>query len=381
MLIKNAKIYTMEEEGIIEGDILIQNGKIMKIGKVEEDDDEVIDASGKFVFPGMVEAHCHLGMEESAIGFEGDDVNETTDPITPHMRAIDGCNPMDETIVNACKAGVTSVAAGPGSANVIGGTFVAYKTHGISMDEMKIKEAIAMKAAFGENPKRVYREKGKIRTRMNIAALLRETLAKTKEYMMKKEAAKGDLTKMPMYDMKLEAMIPVLKKELPLKCHAHRADDILTVIRIAKEFDIKVTLDHCTDGEIIKKQIKESGFPAIVGPSFGHKTKFELANKSFKTPAVLHEAGILIAITTDSPVIPEEYLPLCAALAMKNGLDEMEALKAITINPAKILGLDDRIGSIKEGKDADLIICDSSLLDTMNHVDYTIINGKIVYQG
>lgn len=379
MLIKNAKIYTMEEEGIIKGDILIQNGKIMKIGKVEEDDDEVIDARGKFVFPGMVEAHCHLGMEESAIGFEGDDVNETTDPITPHMRAIDGCNPMDETIVNACKAGVTSVAAGPGSANVIGGTFVAYKTHGISMDEMKIKEAIAMKAAFGENPKRVYREKGKIRTRMNIAALLRETLAKTKEYMMKKEAANGDFTKMPMYDMKLEAMIPVLKKELPLKCHAHRADDILTVIRIAKEFDIKVTLDHCTDGEIIKKQIKESGFPAIVGPSFGHKTKFELANKSFKTPAVLHEAGILIAITTDSPVIPEEYLPLCAALAMKNGLDEMEALKAITINPAKILGLDDRIGSIKEGKDADLIICDSSLLDTMNHVNYTIINGKIVY--
>lgn len=381
MLIKNAKIYTMEEEGIIEGDILIQNGKIMKIGKVEEEDALVIDANGKFVFPGMVEAHCHLGMEESAIGFEGDDVNETTDPITPHMRAIDGCNPMDETIVNACKAGVTSVAAGPGSANVIGGTFVAYKTHGICIDEMKIKEAIAMKAAFGENPKRVYHEKGKIRTRMNIAALLRETLMKTREYMMKKEAAKGDIMRMPAYDMKLEAMIPVLKKELPLKCHAHRADDILTVIRIAKEFDIKVTLDHCTNGEVIKKQIKESGFPAIVGPSFGHKTKFELANKSFKTPAILHEAGILIAITTDSPVIPEEYLPLCAALAMKNGLDEMEALKAITINPAKILGLDDRIGSIKEGKDADLIICDSSLLDTMNHVNYTIINGEIVYQG
>lgn len=381
MLIKNAKIYTMEEAGIIEGDILIQKGKIVKVGNVEESDDEVIDASGKFVFPGMVEAHCHLGMEESAIGFEGDDVNETTDPITPHMRAIDGCNPIDETIVNACKAGVTSVAAGPGSANVIGGTFVAYKTHGICMDEMKIKEAIAMKAAFGENPKRVYREKGKIRTRMNIAALLRETLMKTKEYMMKKEAAKGDIMRMPAYDMKLEAMIPVLKKELPLKCHAHRADDILTVIRIAKEFDIKVTLDHCTDGEVIKKQIKESGFPAIVGPSFGHKTKFELANKSFKTPAVLHKAGILIAITTDSPVIPEEYLPLCAALAMKNGLDEMEALKAITINPAKILGLDDRIGSIKEGKDADIIICDRSLLDTMNHVNYTIINGEIAYQG
>lgn len=381
MLIKNAKIYTMEEEGIMEGDILIENGKITQIGNVSESCEDVIDAKGMYVFPGMVEAHCHLGMEESAIGFEGDDVNETTDPITPHMRGIDGCNPIDETIVNACKAGVTSVAAGPGSANVIGGTFVAYKTFGISMDEMKIKEAIAMKAAFGENPKRVYKEKGKIRTRMNIAALLRETLFKTKEYMAKKEAAGDDVTKLPAYDMKLEAMIPVLKKELPLKCHAHRADDILTVIRIAKEFDIKVTLDHCTDGVIIKKQVKESGFPAIVGPSLGHKTKFELASKSFQTPAILQQEGILIAITTDSPVIPEEYLPLCAALAYKDGLEEMEALKAITINPAKILGLDDRIGSIKVGKDADLIICDRNLLDTQNHVAYTIINGEIAYQA
>lgn len=381
MLIKNAKIYTMEEEGILEGDILIENGKIKQVGVVTETCEDVIDAKGMYVFPGMVEAHCHLGMEESAIGFEGDDVNETTDPITPHMRGIDGCNPIDETIVNACKAGVTSVAAGPGSANVIGGTFVAYKTFGISMDEMKIKEAIAMKAAFGENPKRVYKEKGKIRTRMNIAALLRETLFKTKEYMAKKEAAGDDVTKLPAYDMKLEAMIPVLKKELPLKCHAHRADDILTVIRIAKEFDIKVTLDHCTDGVVIKKQIKESGFPAIVGPSLGHKTKYELASKSFKTPAILQQEGILIAITTDSPVIPEEYLPLCAALAYKDGLEEMEALKAITINPAKILGLEDRIGSIKVGKDADLIICDRNLLDTQNHVAYTIINGDIAYQA
>lgn len=380
MLIKNAKIYTMEEEGMIEGDILIEQGKIKQIGVVNETSDEIIDAKGMYVFPGMVEAHCHLGMEESAIGFEGDDVNETTDPITPHMRGIDGCNPIDETIVNACKAGVTSVAAGPGSANVIGGTFVAYKTFGVSMDEMKIKESIAMKAAFGENPKRVYKEKGKIRTRMNIAALLRETLFQTREYMIKKEAANTDVSKMPAYDMKLEAMIPVLKKEMPLKCHAHRADDILTVIRIAKEFDIKVTLDHCTDGVVIKKQVKESGFPAIVGPSLGHKTKFELANKSFQTPAILNDEGILIAITTDSPVIPEEYLPLCAALAMKDGLSEWDALKAITINPAKILGLDDRIGSIKLGKDADLIICDRNLLDLQNHVHYTLINGAIAYQ-
>ena len=382
MLIKNATIVTMGPQGTVQGDLRIEEGKIKEIaeGLQATTEETVIDASGKYVFPGMVEAHCHLGMEESAIRQEGDDVNEMSDPITPQVRAIDGCNPMDETITNACKAGITTVAAGPGSANVIGGTFIAYKTHGISIDEMVIQNPVAMKCAFGENPKRVYHD-SRIKTRMNIAALLRETLMKTKEYMAKKEAANGDVTKMPAYDMKLEAMIPVIKKELPLKCHAHRADDILTVIRIAKEFDLKVTLDHCTDGEVIRKQVKASGYPAIVGPSLTHKSKFELANKSFATAGVLNKEGILIAITTDSPVIPQEYLPLCAALAMKDGLEEEEALKAITINPAKILGLDDRIGSLEPGKDADLVICTSSVLDTQNIVEYTLINGEVVYEN
>lgn len=382
MLIKNATIVTMGPQGTVQGDLRIEEGKIKEIaeGLQAATEETVIDASGKYVFPGMVEAHCHLGMEESAIRQEGDDVNEMSDPITPQVRAIDGCNPMDETITNACKAGITTVAAGPGSANVIGGTFIAYKTHGISIDEMVIQNPVAMKCAFGENPKRVYQD-SRIKTRMNIAALLRETLMKTKEYMAKKEAANGDVTKMPAYDMKLEAMIPVIKKELPLKCHAHRADDILTVIRIAKEFDLKVTLDHCTDGEVIRKQVKASGYPAIVGPSLTHKSKFELANKSFATAGVLNKEGILIAITTDSPVIPQEYLPLCAALAMKDGLEEEEALKAITINPAKILGLDDRIGSLEPGKDADLVICTSSVLDTQNIVEYTMINGEVVYEN
>lgn len=382
MLIKNATIVTMGPQGTVQGDLRIEEGKIKEIaeGLQAATEETVIDASGKYVFPGMVEAHCHLGMEESAIRQEGDDVNEMSDPITPQVRAIDGCNPMDETIINACKAGITTVAAGPGSANVIGGTFIAYKTHGISIDEMVIQNPVAMKCAFGENPKRVYHD-SRIKTRMNIAALLRETLMKTKEYMAKKEAANGDVTKMPAYDMKLEAMIPVIKKELPLKCHAHRADDILTVIRIAKEFDLKVTLDHCTDGEVIRKQVKASGYPAIVGPSLTHKSKFELANKSFATAGVLNKEGILIAITTDSPVIPQEYLPLCAALAMKDGLEEEEALKAITINPAKILGLDDRIGSLEPGKDADLVICTSSVLDTQNIVEYTLINGEVVYEN
>lgn len=379
MLIKNGLVYTMDVLETRQLDIRVKNGKITALGTLQPEEAEMmIDATGQLIFPGMVEAHCHLGMEESAIRGEGNDVNESSDPITPHVRAIDGCYPIDETIVNARNAGITTVAAGPGSANVIGGTFMAYKTNGVSIDDMVVLNPVAMKCAFGENPKRVY-QKNRIKTRMNIAALLRETLYKTKEYLAKKEAANGDITKMPAFDMKLEAMIPVIKRELPLKCHAHRCDDILTVIRIAKEFDLKVTLDHCTDGEKIVSQIKESGFPAIVGPSLTHKSKYELLNKSFKTAGVLQKAGILIAITTDSPVIPQEYLPLCASLAMKDGLDEQEALKAITINPARILGLEDRIGSICVGKDADLIICDRSILDMQNQIAYTIINGEIAY--
>ena len=381
MLIKNGKIYTMENREIFIGDIRILDGHISEIGAHLEqlEDEDVLDATNKYVYPGLVEAHCHLGMEESSIRMEGNDVNESSDPVTPHVRAIDGCNPMDETIRHACEAGVTTVAAGPGSANVIGGTFMVYKTYGNCIDDMVIKNPVAMKCAFGENPKRVYQE-SKIKTRMNIAALLRETLYKTKEYMEKKESARRNAGNTPAYDMRLEAMIPVLKKEIPLKCHAHRADYILTIIRIAKEFDIDVTLDHCTDGEVIKEKIKESGYPAIVGPALTHKSKFELANKSFTTPKTLMDEGVLVAITTDSPVIPQEYLSLCAGLAMKAGMEEIEALEAITINPAKILGLDNRLGSLKAGKDADIVICDGSILDSLTKVDYTIINGKVVYQ-
>ena len=371
MLFKNATIYTMEQDPFV-GDFKIDKGVFTQIGKdltagVGED---VQDLNGLYVFPGLVESHCHLGMEETAIRFEGDDVNEITDPITPNMRGIDGCNPMDETVELALKGGVTTVAAGPGSANVIGGTFFAYKTVGNCIDEMSIQNPLAMKAAFGENPKRCYKDK-KIDTRMQISALLRETLAKTKEYMEKKEAGKEVA-----YDQKLEAMIPVIKKELPLKCHAHRADDILTVIRIAKEYDIKVTLDHVTDARCIIPQIKESGFSCICGPALTHKSKFELANMSFETPNELYKAGILFSIITDSPVVPQQYLSLSAALAAKAGLPEYEAIKAITINPAKILGLDNRLGSIKEGKDADFVICTKNILDTTNEIRAVYVDGK-----
>ena len=370
MLFKNATIYTMEQEPFV-GDFKIDKGVFTQVGKnlTPDEGEDIQDLNGLYVFPGLVESHCHLGMEETAIRFEGDDVNEITDPITPNMRGIDGCNPMDETVELALKGGVTTVAAGPGSANVLGGTFFAYKTKGNCIDEMAIENPIAMKAAFGENPKRCYQGK-KIDTRMQISALLRETLAKTKEYMEKKESGK-DVD----YDQKLEAMIPVVKRELPLKCHAHRADDILTAIRIAKEENIKITLDHVTDARCILPQIKESGFPCICGPALTHKSKFELANMSFETPNELYKAGILFSIITDSPVIPQQYLSLSAALAAKAGLPEYEAIKAITINPAKILHLDNRVGSIKVGKDADFIICTKSLLDLTNTIKNVYING------
>ena len=371
MLFKNATIYTMEQEPFV-GDFKIDKGVFTEVGKnlTANEGEDVQDLNGLFVFPGLVESHCHLGMEETAIRFEGDDVNEITDPITPNMRGIDGCNPMDETIESALKGGVTTVAAGPGSANVLGGTFFAYKTKGNCIDEMTIQNPIAMKAAFGENPKRCYQGK-KIDTRMQISALLRETLEKTKEYMKKKEDGK-DVA----YDQKLEAMIPVVKRELPLKCHAHRADDILTAIRIAKEENIKITLDHVTDARCILPQIKESGFPCICGPALTHKSKFELANMSFETPNELYKAGILFSIITDSPVIPQQYLSLSAALAAKAGLPEYEAIKAITINPAKILGLDNRVGSIKVGKDADFVICTKNILDTQNEITAVYVDGK-----
>lgn len=382
ILIKNGMIFTMRDEGVIEcGDVLIDQGKIKAVGKHIKPvgDVEVIDASGKHVYPGFIDAHCHLGMEESGIRTEGDDVNEYSDPITPHMRAIDALYVMDETVEKALQAGVTSVCSGPGSANVLGGTFVVYKTYGSVIDEMIVKNPAAMKCAFGENPKMCYQDKN-IKTRMSTAALLRETLFKTKEYMTKKEAAKGDISKMPDFNMKLEAMIPVIKKEIPLKAHAHRADDIVTSIRIAKEFDLDMTLDHCTEGHLILEQVKQSGYHAIVGPALTHKSKYELRNLTFETAGILSKNGVKVAINTDSPVIPEEYLPICAGLAHKAGMDYMEALKAITINAAEILGVDDQIGSLAAGKDGDVVIANGDIFDLSTEVETVLVNGKKAYQ-
>ena len=382
MLIKNGKIYTMAKDVYEKGDILIEDGKIKKVAReIKDYNGEIIDASGAIVIPGMIDAHCHLGMLESGMGFEGSDGNEATDPITPEMRAIDGVNPMDQYFDRALEAGVTTVMTGPGSANVVGGQFVVMKTYGNNVDKMKIVEPAAMKIAFGENPKRVYNGKGKMpSTRMGTAALLRKTLMEAENYKAKKENAekKGDFFEK---NIKMEAFLPVLEGKMPLKAHCHRADDILTAIRIAKEFNLKLTLDHCSEGHLISDDVKESGCPAIIGPTMSNKSKIELRNKSFETPAVLMHKGVKVAIMTDHPVIEINYLPICAGLAQKAGnLTFEEALSTITINAAEILGVSDRLGSIEEGKDADIVILDGNPLDTYTNTLYTIINGEIVYK-
>lgn len=384
LLIKNAAIYTMAESSYESGCILIDNGKIVDIGEsinVPEGDIEIIDAKGRFVMPGMIDAHCHLGMWEDSIGFEGADGNEGTDPITPHLRAIDGITPTDKTFEEAREGGITTVCTGPGSANVIGGTFSTIKTSGIRVDDMIIQETAALKIAFGENPKRNYNAKGKTpSTRMAIAALLREQFYKAKAYKEKLEKAQDDPEKKPEFDMKLEPLVKVLNKEIPLKAHVHRTDDIFTALRIAKEFDVDITLDHCTEGHLIADILAKEGKYVISGPHLTERTKYELKNKSFKSPAKLAQAGVKLAITTDHPVVPIQYLPICAGLAASEGLDEIEALKAITINAAEILGLKDRIGSLEVGKDADLVMFNGHPFDTQTKTILVVIDGKIVFR-
>ncbi len=384
LLIKNGYVKTMAGPDIPGGDVLIDNGKIVSVGMgIQAPDAQVIDACGRLVTPGFVEAHCHIGLDNEGVGWEGRDYNEAVDPCTPQLRAIDSIYPQDEAFANAVKGGVTSAVTGPGSANVIGGTFAAIKLYGDRVDNMIIKSPAAMKVAFGENVKRTYSNNKKSPvTRMGIAAQLREILFKTQRYMSEKEEAERTGSKLPAFDMKLEAMIPVLKKEIPLKAHAHRADDIFTAIRIAREFDVNITLDHCTDGALIVDELVKEGLPAFVGPSLGQKSKIELANKSFATPGILNRAGVNVSIITDAPVIPLQYLPVCAGLAVKDGLDIEEAWKAITINPANATGIGDRVGSLEPGKDADVVIFNGDPLTDVDYtVAYTIIDGNIVYQN
>lgn len=382
ILIKNGHIKTMGGVEYQNGSVLIgDDGKIVSVGDHIEETTEmtVIDADGRLVTPGCVEAHCHIGIHNSSMRWEGADYNEKSDPVTPQMRAIDGINPMDETFENAVKGGVTSACTGPGSANVVGGTFVAIKLVGKRVDDMIIKNPVAMKCAFGENPKGAYGQSGGKApvTRMGTAALLRELLNKSRNYFVAKEAGEN-----PTYDAKLEAMVPVISKEIPLKAHAHRADDIFTAIRIAKEFNVKLTIDHCTEGSLIAEELAKEGYPSFVGPSFGSKSKIELKEKTFDTIAILHKAGVPISIITDAPVIPIEHLTLCAGMAIAAGLPYDEAWKAITINPANQTGIGERVGSLEIGKDGDVVIWNADPLITLGAAAYiTVIDGKVVYHS
>ena len=376
--IKNGTLHTAVSKETFIADILIDGGKIVKIGKgLSADGAEVIDATGLQVYPGFVEAHCHIGLDGYGIGYEGHDYNELNDPVTPQVQAIDGINPFDPCMKMAAKAGVTCFATGPGSSNSIGGTFAAIKPVGTRVDNMIVKFPVAMKCAFGENPKRCYQKQG-ISSRMTNAAKIREALNKAKVYKAKIEAAGDDASKLPAYDQKSEALIPVLNHEIPLKAHAHQANDIFTAIRIAKEFGVGLTLEHVTEGHMIVDELAKENLPLAVGPTFGHASKFELQNKTWETPGVLAKAGCHVSIITDAPVTPLHYLPLCAGLAIKAGMDEYDALRAVTINPAEHIGIADRVGSLEEGKDADVVIVDGCPFDVTGVIKHVLINGEEV---
>lgn len=398
ILFKNATLLTMEDEKPYVGDLLINGDRILKIGEyverysvlryvdskdskelaigdVDEAGDRIIDATGLYIMPGMIDAHCHIGLYEDGQSDDDGDGNEMSDPITPQLRAIDAINPFDNAFKEARENGVTVAVTGPGSANVLGGQFVAMKTVGKCIDEMVIKAPAAVKAALGENPKRVYSEKDKApTTRMAIASTLRETLYEAKEYMEKLDKEEDK----PEKDLKLDALVDVLQKKIPLKIHAHRADDIMTAIRIAKEFDIDYTIDHCTQGHLIPEYLTDK--KVILGPLTVDRCKHELKHLSIEAPRILKENGVEFAIATDHPVIPIQYLPISAALAAREGLDEYEALKAITINPAKIIGLDNEMGSLKEGKVANIAVFDHYPLDIKAKTKYVVIDGEIVFE-
>lgn len=381
ILIKNGKVLTMAGDIYEQGDVLIDGDKIKAVGENLDAPEgaQIIDAKGMWVMPGIVDPHSHIGMWEDGIGFEGADGNEATDPVTPQLRAIDGINPEDNCFKEAREHGITTVVTGPGSANVIGGQFAAIKTYGRRVDDMIVKEPLALKVAFGENPKRVYNGKGKApSTRMATAAILRENLIKAQEYKKKLERGQKDPDKMPERDLKMEILVKVLNREIPIKAHAHRADDILTALRIAKEFNLDITLDHCTEGHRIVDYLLEENAKVIVGPLFSDRSKVELRNMTFKAPGILSKAGVKVAMMTDHPVIPEQYLPVCAAIAVKEGMDEMEALKSITINAAEITGIADRVGSLESGKDADVVVYDGHPLDVRSKTVWVFINGHAV---
>ena len=384
MRILNGVVHTMAGPVIPHGYVEVENGKIRAVGEMSARTaaaaGPVYDAGGGHILPGFIDAHCHLGMFGNALGFEADDGNESTDPCTPQLRAIDAINPQDRCFREAREGGVTTVLTGPGSANPIAGQFAAIKTDGRWVDEMVLRAPAAMKMALGENPKTVYNERKETPiTRMATAAVIRQELSKTLEYMDKQDKADAEEdTDAPDYDAKLEALIPVLRGELPVHIHAHRADDIATAVRICREFGLKYVIVHGTEGHLLPELLAAEGAGVITGPSLTDRSKPDLANLTIENPAILARAGVPVAICTDHPVIPIQYLPICAALAVRGGLEPEEALAAITIHPARLAGLDKRVGSLEPGKDADIVVTTGHPLDWNGKVRYVFIGGKQV---
>ena len=380
-LIRNAHIITCAGESYENGMIAFDE-KIRYVGESYSGDaDEVIDAEGMYVMPGLIDAHCHVGLFGDSVGFEGADANEDSDPVTPQLRAIDGIYPQDRAFCDARAAGVTTVVTGPGSSNAVGGQFAAIKTAGICVDDMVIKAPCAMKMALGENPKSVYTEKEQAPgTRMGTIALIRELLCKSKNYdeALRKHNENPDDNDKPEYDIKLEAMLPVIRREIPVKIHAHRADDICSAIRIGKEFGIDITIEHCSDGDIVADILERENAVINLGPTLTDRSKPELKNLSFATYKNLSDRDLSVAIITDHPEITIDNLPLCAALAVQNGMDREKALYAVTINAAKNCGIADRVGSLEPGKDADIAVFDRLPVEFGARCRMTFIDGKTV---
>ena len=382
MLIINGIIHTMDGPVMENGYVAVSGSKIARVGPMSECpkswEEETFDAQGGHVCPGFIDAHCHLGMFGDSLGFESEDGNEETDPCTPHLRAIDAINPLDRCFSEARAAGVTTVLTGPGSANPVSGQFAALKTDGRWVDAMVVKAPVSMKLALGENPKQVYHDRDETPvTRMATAAIIRENLRKAVEYGEKLDkAARDEDADPPDYDAKLEALLPVVRGELPVHIHAHRADDIATGVRIAREFNLKCVIVHGTEGHLIPELLAGEHVPVITGPALGDRSKPELANMTLKNPLILSRAGVDVAICTDHPEVPIQYLPLCAALAVKGGMDPEEALAAITVNAARIAGLDSSLGSLTPGKEADIVITDRHPLELLGEVRGVWMGGR-----
>jgi len=377
--IVNGEIWTMHGPRLPRGTLLIENGKIAAVGEnipIPYGSD-IYNAAGMVIMPGFIDAHTHLGILEE-IFEEGDDLNEITDPITPHLRAIDAINPLDMAFQDALHAGVTTVVTGPGSANILGGEMVAIKTCGSVVDDMVISCPAGLKAALGENPKRVYGPNKKTPvTRMASAALLRDTLAHGRQYLEKQARALNGKADPPDRDLKMESVARVLRREIPLRVHAHRADDIMTALRIGNEFHLHLVIEHCTEGHLVADRLAAAGVPAVVGPVLINRAKVELMGRSLKTAAALAAQGVHFAIMTDHPVVPIQYLLISAGLTTRGGLSEEQALGAITIGAARVLGLEDRIGSIAPGKDADVVVLSGQPFYLGTVVNRVYIGGKI----